>query len=223
MRLLEWQRMRPFLLFIAALLLVSCTNFSGKLDALGRQDAVMDASAVVSERYRVDGKCYVPVTVRYVEAHEPWLYTNALTKEMTAALRGDPEPQGESCRFFMPEEAYILGEKRNRKLVAEEDFPLARAEKERIAPIEQGSVLAADYKRGNTYYWYTNGENPMRFLHYVKDVPAKRSFGNYVRLPLCYALKPVDGALSFILLGLFHDDDDSEKQESLGPASSTSY
>lgn len=184
------------LLLLAPLLLVSCVNFSGKLDTLGRRDAVMDANAVVSERYRVGGKSYVPVTVRYVEAHEPWLYTNALTKEMTAALRGEPEPQGEECRFFMPEGAFVLGEKRNRKLVAEEDFPLAQAEIERIAPIEQGAVLAADYKSGNTYYRYTNGESPMRFLHYVKDVPAKRSFGNYVRMPLCRVLKPVDGALS---------------------------
>lgn len=43
------------LLLLAPLLLVSCVNFSGKLDTLGRRDAVMDANAVVSERYRVGG------------------------------------------------------------------------------------------------------------------------------------------------------------------------
>lgn len=89
--------------------LVSCVNFSGKLDSIGRQDAVMDGDKVASERYRVNKKNDVPVTVRLVETHEPWIYTNALTKGMTAALCGEPEPRGSVCRYFMPEDTYTLG------------------------------------------------------------------------------------------------------------------
>lgn len=57
----EVNTVKQFLLVLAAPVLVSCTHFSGKLDTMGRRDAVMDASAVVSERYRVGGKSYVPV------------------------------------------------------------------------------------------------------------------------------------------------------------------
>lgn len=140
----------PFFFLLAPLILVSCVNFSGKPDSVGRRDALMDGSRVVSERYRVGDKRYIPVTLRYVEAHEPWMYLNAATKERTCALRGGSEPQGEERRYFLHEVG--ISDLKHRELVPEKEFPLAQVVREPAAPVTQDGVLPADIRRGNRYY-----------------------------------------------------------------------
>lgn len=176
--------MKTALLF-APLLLVSCVNLSGKLDAVGRQVAVFDPDKTVSTRYEEGGKRYIPVTVRRCEAApEDWLIWPG-PPGIAKLRRGTPEPQG-------AEEYYAVEEgSEHPALLTEEEFTQRQPKIVLAKSIKQGTVLAA--KRTHPYWSDAHAE---KRLLYAESIPDKRSIGNQLRRPLVWGLSVVDGTLS---------------------------
>lgn len=170
--------------FLAPLLLVSCVNLSGKLDAVGRRVAVYDPDKTAAARYEVGGKYYVPITVRRCESVEKWL---TLPDEGLPARRGIPEPHGEEWSIAVEEGTD------GSTLLTEEELKQRQA---RVLPAEamkQGHVFA---NRPGRIYW-EDDQHRHRLLYVGSDIiPDKRSLGNQLRRPLCWALTVGDGALS---------------------------
>lgn len=172
-------------LLLAPLLLVSCVNVSGKLDAVGRQVAVFDPDRVVTTRYHAEGKSYVPVTVcRCEAAPEDWLIQPG-PSGIAKLRRGSPEPQG-------TEEHYAVEEgSEHPALLTEEVLTQRQLRTVPAEGIKQGVVLAA--KR--THPYWTDAHTEKRLL-YAESIPDKRSIGNQLRRPLVWGLTIVDGTLS---------------------------
>lgn len=176
--------MKAALLF-APLLLVSCVNLSGKLDAVGRQVAVFDPDKTVSTRYEEGGKRYIPVTVRWCEAApEDWLIQPG-SPGLAKLRRGTAEPQG-------AEEHYAVEEgSEHPVLLTEEELTQRRLKIIPAKSIKQGTVFAA--MRTHPYWSDAHGE---KRLLYAESIPDKRSVGNQLRRPLVWGLSVVDGTLS---------------------------
>lgn len=176
--------MKTALLF-APLLLVSCLNLSGKLDAVGRQVAVFDPDKTVSTRYEKGGKRYIPVTVRRCEAApEDWLILPG-PPGIAKLRRGTPEPQG-------AEEYYAVEEgSEHPALLTEEELTQRRLKIIPAKSIKQGTVFAAM----RTHPYWSDAHAEKRLL-YAESIPDKRSVGNQLRRPLVWGLSVVDGTLS---------------------------
>lgn len=176
--------MKTALLF-APLLLVSCVNLSGKLDAVGRQVAVFDPERVVTTRYHAEGKSYIPVTVRRCEAApEDWLILPG-PPGIAKLRRGTPEPQG-------TEEHYAVEEgSEHPVLLTEEELSQRQLKIVPAKSIKQGTMFAAM----RTHPYWSDAHAEKRLL-YAESIPDKRSVGNQLRRPLVWGLSVVDGTLS---------------------------
>lgn len=183
--------MKPFFVCCVALLLSSCVNLSGKLDTLGRKDAVFDPQKLVTTRYRVGEKRYVPVTIRYCEAEDEWVDDSWLYQGMSPMVSGGEEPQGREVTFYAEE----TGDKRYHPLLTAEEADIAHAVIEQGKPVQQSQVAASRTRDSIFYYWQDLKTN--RSLNYAYSEP-ERSTGNRLRRPLCYALKVVDIPLSAV-------------------------
>lgn len=166
-------------------------NLSGKLDTIGRKDAVFDPQKTVTARYRVGEKRYVPVTIRYCQAEDEWVDDSWLYQGMFPMVSGGEEPQGREVSFYAEEP----GDKRHHPLLTAEEADIAHAVIEPGKPVLQSQV-AAPRTRGSIFsYWQDPKTN--RSLNYAYLEP-ERSTGNRLRRPLCYAWKVVDVPLSAV-------------------------
>lgn len=181
--------MKQFPIFCAALLLSSCVNLSGKLDTVGRKDAVFDPQKTVTTRYRVGGKRYVPVTIRYCKAEDEWVDDSWLYQGMFPMVSDGEEPQGREVTFY----AEKPGNKKHHRLLTAEEADIAHAVIEQGKPVLQSQV-AASRTRGSIFYYWQDPKTK-RSLNYVYLEP-ERSLGNRLRRPLCYAGKVVDVPLT---------------------------
>lgn len=183
--------MKQFLIFCAALLLSSCVNLSGKLDTVGRRDAVFDPQKTVTTRYRVGGKRYVPVTIRYCHAEDEWVDDSWLYQGMFPMVSGGEEPQGKEVTFYAEEP----GDKQHHPLLAAEEADIAHAVIEQGKPVLQSQVTASRTRGSIFYFW--QDRKTKRSLNYAYLEP-ERSLGNRLRRPLCYVWKAVDVPLSAV-------------------------
>lgn len=183
--------MKPFLVCCVALLLSSCVNLSGKLDTVGRKDAVFDPMKTVTTRYRVGEKRYVPVTIRYCEAEDEWVDDSWLYQGMFPMVSGGEEPQGREVTFYAEEP----GDKQYHPLLTAEEADIARAVIEQDKPVLQSQVAASRTRDSIFYYWQDLKTN--RSLNYACLEP-ERSTGNRLRRPICYTLKAVDVPFSVV-------------------------
>lgn len=185
--------MKRLLLFCLALSLSSCVNLSGKLDTIGRKDAVFDPQKPVTTRYRVGEKRYVPVTIRYCKAEDVWVDDSWLYQGMDPMVRGEAEPQGREVTYY----AEVADDHQHHPLLTAEEADIEHAVIEQGKPVLQSQVAASRTRDSIFYYWQdlkTNGR-----LHYAFSEP-ERSTGNRLRRPLCYALKVVDVPLSVVAI-----------------------
>lgn len=191
-------------LLLLPLLLVSCINFGGKLDSVGRRDAVFDPRKEVTTRCRIGEKTYVPVTIRYCDAQER-CYDDIYYAFGGAYCTGEPEPQGREVTLWTE----YTGDKDRyyttyRPLLAEEEPDMAHAVKEEGKAVPQSRlILSGKGQESHVYYWRKNPDhnvfdpaNPR--LCFVRDIAPERTLGNRLRRPLTYALKAVDIPLSCI-------------------------
>lgn len=183
--------MKPFLVCCVALLLSSCVNLSGKLDTVGRKDAVFDPQKTVTTRYRVGEKRYVPVTIRYCQAEDEWVDDSWLYQGMFPMVSGGEEPQGREVTFYAEEP----GDKPYHPLLTAEEADIARAVIEQGKPVLQSQVAASRTRDSIFYYWQDLKTN--RSLNYACLEP-ERSTGNRLRRPLCYAGKVVEIPFSVV-------------------------
>lgn len=181
--------MKQFPIFCAALLLSSCVNLSGKLDTVGRKDAVFDPQKTVTTRYRVGGKRYVPLTIRYCKAEDEWVDDSWLYQGMFPMVSDGEEPQGREVTFY----AEKPGNKKHHRLLTAEEADIAHAVIEQGKPVLQSQV-AASRTRGSIFYYWQDPKTK-RSLNDAYLEP-KRSLGNRLRRPLCYAGKVEDVPLT---------------------------
>lgn len=92
-------------LLLLPLLLGSCMNFGGKLDSVGRRDAVFEPNKSVTTRFRVGDKVYRPVTIRYCDAQER-CYDDIYYAFGAAYCTGNPEPQGREVTLWAEEGSF---------------------------------------------------------------------------------------------------------------------
>lgn len=183
--------MKPFFVCCVALLLSSCVNLSGKLDTVGRKDAVFDPQKPVTTRYRVGEKRYVPVSIRYCEAEDEWVDDSWLYQGMFPMVSGGEEPQGREVTFYAEEP----GDKQYHPLLTAEEAGIAHAVIEQGKPVQQSQVAASRTRDSIFYYWQDLKTN--RSLNYACLEP-ERSLGNRIRRPLCYVWKVVDVPFSVV-------------------------
>lgn len=187
--------MKHFFFFCLALSLSSCVNLSGKLDTIGRKDAVFDPLKAVTTRYRVGEKRYVPVTIRYCKAEEEWIDDSWLYQGMMPMVSGGEEPQGREVTFYAEES----GDGQYHPLLTAEEADIAHAVIEQGKPVLQSQVTASQKRDSIFYYWRKSQptQDFFRSLNYASAEP-ERSTGNRLRRPLCHALKVVDIPLSAV-------------------------
>lgn len=212
--------MKSLSLLLMPLCMVSCVNISGKWDTIGRRDAVYDPDKPVTTRYQVGNKRYVPITVRWCEAREPWM-TDSFSglnwgQDVFAAVPDDEtEPQG-------PEAVYYAEEGSNTPvLLSFDEANIAQAHAFQGTPLKQSEVLPETWMptRG-THYWmqaktlpphtsvnsagvkcrYSGGQEIVRRLSYAKDIPEQRTHGNRLRRPVTYALEVAELPLSAVII-----------------------
>lgn len=210
--------MKKSLLLPLLLCLGSCVNISGKWDAIGRRDAVYNPDKIVTTHYQVGDKRYMPLTVRWCAAREPWMSFSGLNwgKDVFAAAPdGTPEPQG-------PEEVYYVEEGCDTPtLLTFDEANIAQARALHGTPVKQSDILPETWlpTRGTHYWmqakkipphtavnsagvecWYSGGQEIVKRLSYAKDLPEQRTHGNRIRRPLTYALEVAEFPLSAVII-----------------------
>lgn len=197
--------MRNALLLLLALALASCVNFSGKLDSVGRNDAVFNPARSVTARYRVGEKTYVPVTIRYCKASER-IYDDVFPCYGGAYRTGGSEPQGREVTLWT--EYKGTEDARTEKyhnqhlpLLTAEELDLAHARITQGIPLAQAQLIRSTDDLDAAHYWMAEPQDARKprpeSLAFAVDVAPERSFGNELRRPLVYALKLIDIPLSF--------------------------